>query len=35
MPGAGLFGGPQDPKPPINPRRATSMMIDWQKAMNA
>jgi hypothetical protein len=27
--------GPQGPEPSINPQRATSVMIDWQKAMSA
>jgi hypothetical protein len=27
--------GRRDPEPSINPRRATSVMIDWQKAMSA
>jgi hypothetical protein len=32
----GLFvKGREGPEPSINPQRATSVMIDWQKAMNA
>ena len=37
MPEAGRSscGGPQCPKPSINPQRTTSAMTDWQKAMTA
>jgi hypothetical protein len=36
MPGAdSVECRPLRPKPSINPQRATSVMIDWQKAMNA
>ena len=33
--GRPLCDGPRGPEPSINPRRATSAMIDWQKAMSA
>jgi hypothetical protein len=31
----GLFDVGREPEPSINPQRATSVMVDWRKAMNA